>query len=218
MATWMGGSQERPARFFDGPEDFRAWLVDNADTQTELWMGLHKKHVADRGLTWEQAVPEALCFGWIDSVAQRVDDDATRQRWTPRKPSSTWSKVNIALVEELIAAGRMQPAGLAAFERRRPDRQGIYAYENEALELPPAYAAQLAASPAAVEFWQGRATPSYRKAAIRWVLDAKAQATRDRRMGQLVDDCAHNRLIPPQRYGTPPAWVTRGPNPDWQPQ
>ena len=87
-------------------------------------MGLYKKHVPDHGLTWAQAVPEALCFGWIDSVAQRIDDDARRQRWTPRKATSIWSSVNIALVEQLTAAGRMHDAGIAAFERRREDRIG----------------------------------------------------------------------------------------------
>ena len=90
-------------------------------------MGLYKKHVPDRGLTWEQAVPEALCFGWIDSVSQRIDDDARRQRWTPRKASSNWSTVNIALVEQLTAEGRMRPAGIAAFERRGEDRSGVTA-------------------------------------------------------------------------------------------
>ena len=128
MATSIGtpgGSPERPAVFFTGPEEFRAWLEANHATETELWMGLNKRHVPDRGLTWEQAVPEALCFGWIDSVSQRIDDDARRQRWTPRKTGSNWSAVNIALVEQLTAEGRMHPAGVAAFERRRDDRSGV---------------------------------------------------------------------------------------------
>jgi len=81
-----GGTPERPAVFFSGPGEFRAWLEENHASETELWMGLYKRHVPDRGLTWEQAVPEALCFGWIDSVSQRIDEDARRQRWTPRKP------------------------------------------------------------------------------------------------------------------------------------
>ena len=137
-----GGSPERPALFFSGPEEFRAWLTANHETAPELWMGLRKRHVADRGLTWAEAVPEALCFGWIDSVAQRIDADTTRQRWTPRRPGSVWSSVNIALVEQLIATGRMQPAGLAAFERRRPEKSGVYAYEKPGdQELPPEYAA-----------------------------------------------------------------------------
>jgi len=204
-----GGTPERPALFFDTPEDFRAWLEQHHETVTELWMGLNKKHVPDRGLTWEQAVPEALCFGWIDSVAQRVNDDAVRQRWTPRKATSTWSKVNLALVERLTAEGRMRPMGLAAHARRRPERQGIYAYEQDGvLVLPPAYAALLAADPAAAAFW-AEASPSYRKVAISWVSSARQQATNDRRIIQLIEDSAAGRLIPSQRYGEPPKWVSR---------
>ncbi len=198
----------RPVVFFRDASAFRAWLEANHDTATELWMGLYKKHVADRGLTWEQAVPEALCYGWIDSVSHRIDDDARRQRWTPRRPGSVWSSVNIALVERLTAEGRMQPAGLAAFERRRPARSGIYAYESVARELDPAYADVLAGSVRAIAFWHA-ATPSYRKLATNWVMSAKQPATRDRRMAQLVECCATGELIPPQRYGERPRWVDR---------
>lgn len=116
MGRRQGGTPERPAVFFDGPDDFRAWLEEHHDTATELWMGLYKKHVEQRGLTWEQAVPVALCYGWIDSLNQRIDDDTRRQRWTPRRPSSRWSATNIAHVERLRAAGLMHPAGLAAYE------------------------------------------------------------------------------------------------------
>ena len=171
-------------------------------------MGLHKKHVPDGGLTWADAVPVALCWGWIDSVAQRIDEDSRRQRWTPRRPGSNWSAVNIAHVERLVAQGRMQPSGLAAFAARREDRSGVYAYENADRDLPQEYAAQLAASAAASAFWD-EATPSYRKLATNWVLSAKQSATRDARMGQLVTDSAAGRLIPSQRYGTTPAWVER---------
>ncbi|GAB3447270.1 YdeI/OmpD-associated family protein [Phycicoccus ginsengisoli] len=203
-----GGTPERPATFFSGPEEFRAWLEAHHETETELWMGLRKKHVADRGLLWEEAVVEALCFGWIDSVAQRIDEDTTRQRWTPRKPSSNWSTVNITSVERLIAEGRMRPAGLAAYARRRDDRSGIYSYEAGEPELAPAYAEQLADDPAASAFWAA-ATASYRRIAVSWVMTAKQQATRDRRMTQLVSDSAAGRLIPSQRYGERPRWVER---------
>jgi uncharacterized protein YdeI (YjbR/CyaY-like superfamily) len=203
-----GGTPERPATFFSGPEEFAAWLAANHDTATELWMGLHKKHVRERGLTWEQAVIEALCWGWIDSVAQRVDEDTTRQRWTPRKATSNWSSINIAAVERLKAEGRMQPSGLAAYERRREDRSGIYSYESAAGELPAEYAARLAADPAATAFWEV-ATASYRKLAVHWVVTAKQEATREKRMSQLLEDSAAGRLIPSQRYGTQPKWVER---------
>jgi uncharacterized protein YdeI (YjbR/CyaY-like superfamily) len=203
-----GGTPERPAIFFATPEEFRAWLEANHATQTELWMGLYKKHVPDRGLTWEQAVPEALCFGWIDSVAQRIDDDARRQRWTPRKASSIWSSVNIALVEKLTAEGRMREAGLAAFERRREDKSGVYSHENPDQGLPAEAAARLAADSAASAFWEA-ATATYRRQVTHWALSAKQEATRERRLAQLIDDSAAGRLVPFQRYGEMPKWAER---------
>lgn len=202
-----GGSAERPALFFRDAAEFRAWLEVNHETATELWMGLHKKHVADRGLTWEEAVPEALCFGWIDSVSQRIDEDTRRQRWTPRKASSIWSAVNIAHVERLTAEGRMRPAGLAAFEKRRPERSGIYAYES-GRELDEQQRTRLLADPAAAAFWEV-ATASYRRVAENWVVSAKRDDTREKRLVQLIDDCAQGRLIASQRYGTQPKWVER---------
>lgn len=203
-----GGTPERPALFFADAAEFRAWLEVNHATATELWMGLYKKHVPDRGLTWDDAVPEALCFGWIDSVAQRIDSDATRQRWTPRKKGSTWSNVNVAHVERLLAEGRMAPAGLAAYEARTPERTGTYSFEADQHRFTPDHAALLAADPDAQAFWDA-ATDSYRRTAMHWVAQAKQQATRDRRMAQLVEDSSAGRLIPPQRYGQEPVWVTR---------
>jgi uncharacterized protein YdeI (YjbR/CyaY-like superfamily) len=203
-----GGTPERPATFFSGPEEFGAWLAAHHDTETELWMGLFKKHVGERGLTWEQAVVEALCWGWIDSQVQRIDADSVRQRWTPRKPGSTWSNTNVAAVERLRAEGRMQPSGLAAFERRRAERSGTYSYEQGEVVLSEAYAARLAADPAASAFW-AQTTASYRRIAVNWVASAKQEATRDRRMAQLVEDSAAGRLIPSQRYGSPPRWLER---------
>jgi uncharacterized protein YdeI (YjbR/CyaY-like superfamily) len=203
-----GGSPERPAVFFDDAADFREWLEANHETATELWMGLNKKHVEPRGLEWAEAVREALCFGWIDSVAQRIDDDTRRQRWTPRKRGSNWSAINIASVAELTAAGRMHPAGLAAFALRREDRSGTYAYETRDLQWSEEHEALLRADARASAFWD-TATPSYRKLAVNWVVTAKQEVTRDKRMAELVDDCANLRLIRSQRYGTEPAWVRR---------
>ncbi len=203
-----GGTPERPAIFFADAAEWGRWLAAHHDTETELWMGFYKKGHAEAGLTWPEAVREALCWGWIDSMAQGIDEHTRRQRWTPRKPGSNWSTVNINAVAELTAQGRMQPSGLAAFERRREDRSGIYAYETRELELAPAYAAQLTADPAATAFWEV-ATPGYRKLAVNWVMTAKQEKTRDARMVQLVADSAGGRLIPSQRYGIPPTWVTR---------
>lgn len=209
MIGTPGGSTERPALFFDGPGEFRRWLEENHDAKTELWMGLRKKHVPRRGLVWAQAVEEALCFGWIDSVAQRIDDEAVRQRWTPRKKDSNWSSVNIALVAKLIAEKRMRPAGLAAFERRRPERSGIYAYEIGGDPIFPAELHErLQANPLAAA-WFDAAPESYRRIAVNWVTSAKREATAVSRMGQFIDDSAHGRLIKSQRYGDPPAWAAR---------
>lgn len=202
-----GGSAERPAIFFDGPEDFRAWLEQNHETATELWMGLNRKHIVPRGLTWEEAVPEALCFGWIDSVAQSIDGDTRRQRWTPRRPNSVWSQVNLDLVAELTRTGRMRAAGLAIFERRNPAKSG-YSYENIDRDLPPEYEELIRENARAAKFWE-RATPSYRKTAKNWVLSAKQQVTRDKRMAELVADSAAGQLVRPQRFGTEPVWVVK---------
>ena len=202
------GTPDKPAIFFDDAEDFRAWLEVNHETATELWMLLNRRHVTPRDLTWEQAVPEALCFGWIDSLAQGIDGDTRRQRWTPRRPSSVWSQINIDLVAELTKAGRMRPAGIAAFERRKPEKSGSNAYEKADRELPPEYEALIRANPRAWTFWEA-SIPSYRKAVKNWVMSAKQQATRDRRIAELVAVSADGELVKPMRIGAEPPWVAR---------
>jgi uncharacterized protein YdeI (YjbR/CyaY-like superfamily) len=204
----MSGSSgpERPAVFFADAEEFRAWLEENHETATELWMGLYRKGDPERGITWDEAVPVALCYGWIDSVSQRIDERARRQRWTPRKKGSNWSAVNIAHVERLLAEGLMRPAGIAAYERRAQAAPG-YSYEQRD-ELAAEQLAQIAADPAAQAFWD-EATATYRRVAATWVLGAKREQTRADRLATLVADSAAGRLIPPQRYGDPPAWLAR---------
>jgi uncharacterized protein YdeI (YjbR/CyaY-like superfamily) len=207
MIGTAGGTPDRPALFFSDAAEFRAWLEENHQTAPELWMGLWKKHVAPRGLTWAEAVPEALCFGWIDSVVQRIDEDAVRQRWTPRRASSVWSAINIALVERLTTEGKMRPAGLEAFAKRKPERSGIYAYES-GQALTDEQRIRLLADPAAAAFW-AVATPSYRRVAENWVASAKRAETRESRLEQLIADCASGQLIKSQRYGSIPKWVER---------
>lgn len=206
-ATVGGMGDDVEVVFFADAAAFRTWLEEHHDTATELWMGLRRKGHPDRGLTWEDAVPEALCFGWIDSISYRIDDDARRQRWTPRKATSNWSAVNVAHVERLTAEGRMHPAGIAAFERRAPERTGVYSFETRE-GLTDAEEAAIAASPAAAAFWQA-ATPGYRRICANWVHGAKREQTRADRLAALVADCAAGRLIPSQRYGTPPKWAER---------
>lgn len=194
--------------FFRDAKEFRAWLERHHATETELWMELRAKGAPERGLTWAEAVPEALCFGWIDSVSYPLGEGTRRQRWTPRKPRSTWSKVNVAHVERLLAEGRMHPAGIAAYERRTDDNSGIYSFERDDAPLAPELQAIVDASPAAVAFLEA-ATPGYRKTVRHWISSAKQQSTRERRASQLVDCCAAGELIPQARAGKTPAWLTR---------
>ncbi|APX32636.1 hypothetical protein BH708_07785 [Brachybacterium sp. P6-10-X1] len=202
------GTNERPALFFQDAGEFRAWLERHHDTEAELWMELRLAHVADRGLSWADAVLEALCFGWIDSVSQRIDDDSRRQRWSPRAPRSTWSNVNIEHVERLMSEGRMHPSGIAAFERRSVDRSGTYSHENPEVDLTPELQAIVDASPGSVAFLAA-ASAGYRKVVRHWIMSAKQPATRERRARRLVACCEAGELIPPQRPGRSPAWLVR---------
>ena len=204
----VGGSAEKPAVYFRDAAEFRTWLERHHASESELWMEVRKAHVADRGLTWADAVPEALCFGWIDSVSQPIDDDRRRQRWTPRKAGSTWSKVNVTHVERLVAEGKMAPAGLAAFEARSVDRTGTYSHENDTAELEPEVQAVLDSSVAAQAFLDA-AAPGYRKAVRHWIATAKRPATRIARAEQLVAESAAGQLVPFARPGKTPAWLVR---------
>jgi len=189
---------QEPAVFFDSAADFHSWLEANHAGADELWVGYHKKGSGRTGMTYAQAVEEALCFGWIDGLTRSRDETSYVQRYTPRRPGSNWSAVNIAKVAELKRQGRMQPAGLRAFEGRDPRRDAVYSYEST-VELPPDMEQRLRASPEAWAGWQAQ-TPSYRRGATRWVLDAKREETRERRLAELIVDSAAGRRIKPYRY------------------
>ena len=146
-------------------------------------------------MTWPESVDEALCFGWIDGVRRSLGEDSYVIRFTPRKARSTWSAVNIDRARELIAEGRMRPAGLAAFEARTDDRSAIYAYEQRhAAKLEPDHEREFRANTAAWEYFQSR-PPSYRRTAIWWVVSAKREETRRKRLRTLIEDSAHGRTI-----------------------
>ena len=181
--------------FFDSPEAFYAWLEEHHESETEVYVGIWKKHTGKPSLTWSQAVDQALCFGWIDGRLNRIDEDRHMQRFTPRKPDSNWSKVNIAKVEKLREAGLMRPAGEAAFARRRADRTGVYSFEQEEeAKLPADGEARFRANERAWEFFESQA-PWYRRAAIHLVVSAKKPETRERRLERLIDDSAAGRRI-----------------------
>jgi uncharacterized protein YdeI (YjbR/CyaY-like superfamily) len=181
------------AIYFESPEQFRAWLEEHHATATEVWVGYWKKHTGKDSLTWSQAVDEALCFGWIDGVLRRVDDERHIQRFTARKPTSNWSAVNIAKVEQLRAEGRMRPAGEAAFALRREEKSGVYTYEQRHLaEFEPEQEERFRANAAAWEYWSA-APAGYRKMATWWVVSAKKPETRDKRLATLIEASAAGR-------------------------
>jgi uncharacterized protein YdeI (YjbR/CyaY-like superfamily) len=181
-------------RFFRSGEDFRAWLGKHAASSTELWLGYHKRGSDKASVTWPESVDHALCFGWIDGVRKSIDARSYVIRFTPRKSSSTWSAVNIKRVASLRKQGLMQPAGLAAFGARREKRSSIYSYEQPSMELAEPYAGMLKKSVVASTFFAAQPA-SYRKAAIWWVINAKQESTRLRRLDQLITDSQRHRRL-----------------------
>ena len=184
------------ATFFATPAEFRRWLERNHAKAKELWVGFYKKGTGKPSITWPEAVAEALCYGWIDGVRRSIDDDSYRIRFTPRKPNSTWSAVNIRTAQELIAAGRMRPAGLAAFENRREDLERRYSFEQGNVAFEPWMEKEFRKRKKAWAFFESQ-PPSYRKAATWWVISAKREETRRKRLQTLIDDSVAGRRIKP---------------------
>jgi uncharacterized protein YdeI (YjbR/CyaY-like superfamily) len=183
--------------FFATPEELRAWFDEHHESEPELLVGYYKKAAGRTGIKHSQAIDQALCFGWIDSIGRRIDDERYQVRFTPRRTGSVWSAVNVAKIAELTELGLMRPAGLLAFEQRRPDRVASYSYEQpEGAGLDDEQAAQLKAIPAAWE-WYSKQSSSYRKAAAHWVTSAKRPETRQRRLAQLITDSGAGRPVPP---------------------
>lgn len=177
-------------KFFSTPDKFRDWLEKNHDREDELLIGFHKKDSGKKSITYAEALDEALCYGWIDGVRRSFDETSYTIRFTPRKARSIWSLVNVRHVERLIKAGRMAEPGLAAYARRDPKRTGIYAFENEAREFSPEFEKKFRANKRAWEFFQTE-PPSIRKVCIFWVMSAKKEETRVRRLEQLIESSAN---------------------------
>jgi uncharacterized protein YdeI (YjbR/CyaY-like superfamily) len=183
--------------YFASPAEWRAWLEANHNTATEVYVGFCKKGTGKPSLTWSEAVDEAICFGWIDGVRRSVDAERYTNRFTPRKPTSNWSAVNIAKVQALEAAGKMTAAGRAAVERRREDGAAVYSYEQRyEARFEPAGERRFRANRRAWAYWEGQ-TPSYRASATYWVMSAKKPETRQRRLDQLIADSVVGRTIKP---------------------
>jgi uncharacterized protein YdeI (YjbR/CyaY-like superfamily) len=176
--------------FFGDAAAFRAWLAEHHDEADELFVGFYKKSSDKTGIAYPDARDEALCFGWIDGHLRRIDDERHQLRFTPRRPNSVWSKVNVERFAALEAEGRMTDAGRAAWERRRADRTGIYSFEQDGeAVLPPVYEARLRANAAAAAFFDAQ-PPGYRRNSIYFVVSAKREETRERRLERLIADSA----------------------------
>lgn len=184
----------------DGPQPFRdpaslrAWFAKNAAKESELWILFYKVHTGRPTVTYAQALEEALCFGWIDGKVRRVDDESYMQRYTPRRPESVWSAVNLRKAEALVAMGRMTSAGLAAFERRDRSAEDRDRYENRPKDLPPDALRRMKMNPRAWEFWMQQPA-SYRKDATWFVLSAKREETRARRVAAVISYSAQGRRM-----------------------
>lgn len=189
--------------FFSKPTDFRKWLHKNHLKAKELIVGYYKTNSGKPSITWPESVDEALCFGWIDGIRRSIDEESYCIRFTPRKPGSIWSAINIKKVEDLTAKGLMQPAGIAAFEKRKEQKSQIYSYEQKGVSaLSAGYEKMFKANKKAWEFFNTLA-PSYRKAAIHLVMTAKQKATQLKRLNELIEASAAGKKIKSLSYTKP---------------
>ncbi len=182
-------------KFMASAADFRAWLAENHATATELWVGFYNKASGEPSITYQEAVDEALCFGWIDGLRKNVDETSYKIRFTPRKRTSIWSAVNIKRVGELIELGRMQPPGLKAFETRDETKTNRYSSEQASVAFDLGLENQFKANDTAWAFFQTQSA-SYRRTATWWVMSAKKDETRLKRLDALIEGSAQRQRLP----------------------
>lgn len=174
-------------KYFTSAQVFRAWLAGHADGRNELVVGIWRKDSGKGGITYAEALDEALCVGWIDGVRHKLDDNSFSIRFTPRRKGSIWSLVNVRHVERLIASGRMTDAGLATFAARLPAKTGIYSFEKAPQAFDPTLEGKFRAAKKAWKFWEAQ-PPGYRRTVVHWVMSAKREETRARRLATLIED------------------------------
>ncbi|MCB0547043.1 MAG: YdeI/OmpD-associated family protein [Phaeodactylibacter sp.] len=187
-------------KYFPTQADFRNWLEQHHGQEEELWVGYYKKATKKTSITWPQSVDEALCFGWIDGLRKSVDEESYIIRFTPRRPTSIWSAVNIKRFGELKELGRVQPSGQAAYEKRAEKRSEMYSYEQGTLSLPEAYEKKIRANKSAWDFFQAL-PPSVRKPSIWYVMSAKRKDTQLRRLETLIQCSEEGQRLPSLRRG-----------------
>ena len=188
---------EQPT-FFPTPADFRAWLHTNHDKEKELWVGYYKKATKLPTMTWSESVDQAICYGWIDGIRKKQDEKSYKIRFTPRRPTSIWSAVNIKKVEALTKAGLMQPAGIAAYEKRKAEKSKVYAFEQDNIVLPAEYEDKIKENQQAWAYFSKLAS-GYKRQTIWWVISAKQEKTRLRRLQVLIESSEAGLKIPQMR-------------------
>jgi uncharacterized protein YdeI (YjbR/CyaY-like superfamily) len=192
--------------FFATPAEWRRWLSKHHASAAELWVGFYKRGSGRPSITWPESVDEALCFGWIDGVRKRLDDERYVIRFTPRRPGSIWSVVNVKRVGALTRRGRMRPAGVRAFEKRTATRTAVYSFEQRSqIRFPPALVRRLKESADAWRYFRSEA-PWYRRTVTFWIVSARREETQLKRLDTLIKDSAAGR-----RIGGLPARKTAGP-------
>src|SRR5215217_3893638 len=184
------GSAAMKIKYFKSARDFRQWLDKHHATMGEIWVGYYKKSSQQASMTWPESVDEALCFGWIDGIRKSVDHLRYTIRFTPRRRGSIWSAVNIKRARELGSKGLMKPPGMAAFDARKENRSGIYSYEQRSANLNAPYEKRLRKNKVAWDFFYAQ-PPSYRKAIGWWVVSAKQESTRLKRLEKLIEESAN---------------------------
>ena len=185
--------------FFRTQASFRKWLEKNHDKAKELLVGFYKVNSGKQSMTWSESVDEAICFGWIDGVRKSINQESYSIRFTPRKPGSIWSAINIQKVETLSKQGLMHPSGMAAFEKREAKKSAIYSYEKEPEKLSDEFLKKFKSNKKAWNFFQSMA-PSYQRTAIHLVMTAKQEITKLKRLDELIKDSEAGRKIKRLNY------------------
>ncbi len=206
--SFMLASSSMEPKFFATVADWRKWLEKNHDREKEVLVGFYKKKSGKPSITWPESVDGALCFGWIDGVRRSIDASSYTIRFTPRRPRSIWSSVNIRRANELIALGMMRPAGLRAFEARTGERSGVYSFEQKEIAFEKHQEREFKKEKAAWRFFQSQ-PPWYRRTATWWVISAKREETKAKRLKTLIADSAAGRTIGPLTRRNP-ASTTEG--------
>lgn len=187
------------AKFFPKPSDFREWLAQNHQSETELWVGFYKKATGLESITWPESVDQALCFGWIDGIRKRIDEESYQIRFTPRKARSHWSDVNIRKMAELEKQGLIEKAGREAFALRQEENSRQASYEKEPIVLSDNYLNEIKKNEKAYTYYQCL-SPSVQKQYVSWLMGAKKEETRENRLKIMIECSAEGKLIPPLKW------------------